>query len=159
MTFFGNFSTQNKRYYFCMEGSMWGGHEVRMPMQGDFVWWRKQLNKHTPKSTHMHLVPTWGDFVWWRGQSHHARWMQGENAHAGQMRGENGHTRWLCVVEGTTRHTHPQSHLAWGEVDMRWECPCAVDVRCTSHLVKFFTPWYSVVSDFGLPSRQRNTDH
>ena len=23
------------------------------------------------------------------------------------------HMRWLCVVEGTTRHTHPKSHLAW----------------------------------------------
>ena len=36
--------------------------------------------------------------------------MQGENGHVRLMLGENCHTRLLCVVQGTTQHTHPQSH-------------------------------------------------
>ena len=50
--------------------------------------------------------------------------------------GENGHVRWLCVVEGTTQHTHPKSHLA------RTGGARGVNVRCTSHLVNYFTPWH-----------------
>ena len=46
---FGNFSMRDERYYFRVEGSMRGGHEVGMVMQGDFA----GMVEGTPSCVHM----------------------------------------------------------------------------------------------------------
>ena len=49
----GNFSMRDERYYFHMEGSMQGGHEVRgeNAHKVTFVWWMAQLDTRTLKAT------------------------------------------------------------------------------------------------------------
>ena len=60
------------------------------------------------------------------------------------MRCENGYMVWwrgqLNIHKVYARWECPCT------VDVRWERPCEVDARCTSHLVRFFTPWYFVIS-------------
>ena len=142
--FFGNFSTWSERYYFCVEGSTWGGHEVTFLTCGENSHTRWLFHGGGDNLTWGHTRWTWGDFshmwwewlckvtfVWWWGQLN--------------MRAHEMGARWLfsrmvrmamwgdfCVVVGTTQH---QGHVRWfspcmvrmamwGEICKVTSCPC-----------------------------------
>ena len=92
---FGEFSMWGERYYFCVEGSMQGGHEMRIATWGEnghvrwllhgggttqhkgtqsgwckvtLVWWRGQFDMGACKVDMRWAFATQGTFVWWRGQ-------------------------------------------------------------------------------------------
>ena len=78
---------------------------------------------------------------WLFGKFFHVRWkilFSHGGEHVRWTGGENGHMRWLCVVDGTSQHTHPQSHLMSTSRSLHVHltftlCPPCVHLTSTSH--------------------------
>ena len=78
-----------------------------------------------------------------RGENCHARWEWSREVIIA-MWGGNGHARWELPHEVGMVTQDENCHVG-GNGHARWELPreLGMVMRDTSHLVKFFTPWYS----------------
>ena len=130
--FFGNFSTQGEKYYFCVDGSMQGVFEMNI---------RKTQNSEKLKFLFWVEGSIWwvwqGVGVTWGGSCKvgYARWIMWGGLH------EVDHARWV-----TRGGSHEVGYVRW----VTWGGLCEVGyarwiTRGTSHLVKCFTPWYFII--------------
>ena len=117
---FWEFSTWGERYYFGWRGA----REVRISMRGENCHMRLELpHKMINATRDENVYSRWtqGDFEWWRGVREVRICMQDENC---QVRWELPHEMRIA-----TRDENCHGRWEWSKRD-------------TSHLVKFFTPWY-----------------